>query len=201
MATPVTSYGPLEDRIYEALTTDTSQPRKLATGYRFKPGLPPVQSLISERAIWAKEALSASCLGTCFVLLGEQRVTDGDPYELGSAHVYRITIRISRDYYLGWAMTSAKPRLISGTETGINEVRTAIRRCLDHFPLIRAALCYPGAHATTAAGASTGLCTDSLIGASAQAGAPTMEIVDNGQGRLLSVTDTFLADVEWNPGS
>lgn len=191
----VTSFAPLVDRIYEALTTSTGQARALATADQMKRGYPPAEALLNERALIARDALSAQLNGACFVLLGD-KVAERDDPELGSEHLYRVTIQVSRDYYLGHWLTSTQLR-----STGLNEIQAALTKIDDHFPKIRAALGYPNAHAlVTQTGAETGLATGSLIGSLARSGAPQLSIVEGGGARLVNVIDTFAADVIWNPG-
>lgn len=181
----VTSYGPLRDRIYEALTTNTGKPRALAAADLFQRGYPSgVDPKL--RAMRCRER------PTVFVAMPRQGAAVGDP-ELGSEHLYELTIAISRDYFLGWPMTATE-----GRTAGLNEVETALVKVADHFPKLRAALCYPNAHDTvTETSAATGLAGGSLMGAAGES-TTTIQIVEAGA-RIVNVQDRFTARVSWAP--
>jgi hypothetical protein len=181
----VTSFGPLRDRIFEALTTSTGQPRALALADQFQRGYPSgVDPKL--RVMRSREQPGV------FVALPRIGALVGDP-ELGSEHMYEVTVVLSRDYYLGWAMTASATR-----DSNMNEVERALVKVADHFPKIRAALCYAGAHETvTSSGAATGLAGGALKGPAAES-TTSITIVDSAS-RIVNVQDRFTAWVSWAP--
>jgi hypothetical protein len=131
----VTSYGPLYDRIYEALCTSTGKPSALAAADLFQRGFP-------NGVDPARRVMLARERPTVFVDVVRQGARGGDP-ELHTEKIFVITVQISVDFFLGWPMTALEKR-----STGFNEVADAQTRSSSAFPKVLDALCYPNAHDT-----------------------------------------------------
>lgn len=181
----VTSFGPFRDRMYEALTTSTGKTRALSAGDLFQRGFPPGVDA-KARVMRARER---PCV---FLVMPDIGSNETDP-ELGSEHIYQLSLVLSRDYFLGWPMTAIEKR-----STGFDEVENALVKVADHFPKIRGALAYPAAHDTvTETGASTGLDGRGVKGGGARS-TTTITIIEPNS-RLVNVQDRFTAWISWAP--
>lgn len=156
--------------IYEGLTTATGKTRALAAADLFARGFSPSydRKLRSTRA---------RPLPGAHVHIRSAAVSDGIADELGSEHIYRLIVQISRDYFVPF-------------EHDHDALDTVSTRAFDHFMLIRAALCYPGALDATAGGESTGIADNGLIAPDAMAEL-RVEQIQSGQDRLVNVVDVF----------
>lgn len=183
----VTTTQHLLTAIEEALTTLTGRTRALTSPQLFTLGLP-VGFPADTRCRDAGVALNRK---TCFVGLGVRR--DDGNQEVGADHRYAIEIWISRDYWLGFEGSTYQP-----AGSTLAEVKRAFIAEADDFFRIRAALCWPGALATTAAGQATGLESLALDGSTARSD-PRIESVPDGGKRLLNCKDTFVAHLLFDP--
>lgn len=156
--------------IYEGLTTSTGKTRALGAADLFQRGYSPS----FDRRL---RSIRARPLPGVHVHFRTASVSDGLADELGSEHLYRMSVQISRDYFLPF----------EHDRDALDEVST---RAFDHFMLIRAALCYPGALDETAGAEATGLADNGLIAPDAMAEL-RVEQIQSGNDRLVNVVDTF----------
>ena len=169
--------------ILEALTTDrtaASRPRALTSAELFREGYPRgIDPTVRSREAAVKK--------TAFVGLAEFAPEPGTT-ELGSDHLWRVQIGISRDYHVPY-------------EYSVSDVREAMAEVADDTMRIAAALCYPKALEKTASGSDTALAGS---GALQRAGLRTRTTIDRvGDGarapRLLNATDVFSALFMFDP--
>lgn len=168
----VSSVASLRTAIHEALTTDrtATHTRAIPSAYLFQRGLPPGLDA-TLRSTRAKGTPGA------FVVIARMTPEPGVGDELGSDHLYRLSIVISRDYWLGYEQRTA-------------DIDTVMSRVADDLMRVRAALCFPGALDTTAAGADTGIADNALSPVGDQS-VLTVDRIGNGRDRLLNARDAF----------
>lgn len=175
---PVSTTDHAITAIYEALTTVTGFTRGLTSAQLFARGLPAGMPA-------SPRARDARVQKRVFVGLGEMTARAGIADENGSEHQYDIIVLISRDYWLGY-------------EGKATQVQEQMKACADDFPVIRKALCAPGALEQTAALNATGLAGCALRAPAARTQLRIEGIAANGE-RLLNAIDRFRATLLWDP--
>lgn len=169
--------------VTEALTTDrvdVTRPRALPTARVFLPGFPPGY----DRTIRSARAKGRP---GAFVMMVRQTPDLGLAEELGNQHLYRCVLLVSRDYHVAF---ERDPAVLLST----------MARVADDSMAVRAALCWPGALATTTAGDATGLEGRGLTPLD-ELGAISIEQVGDGRDRLVNARDSFVAILNYAPDS
>lgn len=182
MAASTTAH--MRTAIIEALTTDRTGEaglvgdRAIPSAYLFRRGLPPgLDATVRAARVTDKPG--------AFVVVARVTPEDGPGTELGSDHIYRAQIVISRDYYLGHEQVA-------------DDIDDAFTRVTDDLMRIRWALCCPGALDATAAGSATGIGPEALRPLGDQS-VLQVEQVGNGRSRLLNARDTFWCPFLYQP--
>lgn len=177
----VTTVAHLRTAIHEALTTDRSatHTRAISSTYLFQRGLPPgLDATI--RSTRAKGTPGA------FVVIARMTPEPGVADELGSDHLYRLQIVISRDYFLGYEQSST-------------DIDAVMSRVADDLMRMRAALCFPGALDATAASDDTGIADNALSPIGDQS-VLSVDRIGTGRDRLLNARDAFQCRLLFSPG-
>jgi hypothetical protein len=169
--------------VTEALTTDrvdSSRPRALPSSRLFAAGFPPG----FDRTI---RSARAKVKPGVFVMAVRLSPNLGLAEELGDQHLYRCTLIVSRDYHVSFERDPAAHLAV-------------MARVLDDAMAVRAALCSPGALASTAAGDATGVEGRGLTPLD-ELNAISIEQVGDGRDRLVNARDSFVAILNYAPDS
>lgn len=169
--------------IEEGLTTITGKPRALTSTQLFGQGLPRGV----DPGLRSTRCLEAANRKTAFVDVPEMLAPEAVADELGSEHLYVLSLTISRDYHLDY-------------EYSHTTVKALMKTVADDFMLVRKALCHPSSLDATSAAVATGIAHGGLRSSGATS-TVRYEAVGEGRHRLVNALDRFTCAFLFTPGS
>lgn len=179
MSQATTEY--LFDAIDAVLQVASGEPRALTASQVFGAGLPPAVDR-ELRSIRCREATNKK---TAFVAIEDIVASQTIADELGSDHLYELTLTISRDYHLGYELSG-------------DEVRATMIRVADDFMRIRKTICFPSAFDSLLN--DPGIAEGGIRGSGARS-VIRVEQIGDGKDRLVNAIDRFETAFLFTPGS